>query len=100
MNTEIITEGIEIVRANPWIIAVLVAVLLSVFFFLLKTSLKIAFKIIINAVIGFVLLFVFNGIGSVVGLSLEINWISTVIAGVLGIPGIALMLILKWMGMA
>ena len=99
MDPEIIEEGIELVAANPWIITVAVLALLAVFFMILKTSLKIAAKILINAVLGFVLLFVFNGLGSVIGVTIEINWISAVIAGVLGVPGIALMLILKWMGM-
>ncbi len=99
MNPEIIEEGIELVAANPWIITVAVLVLLAVFFMILKTSFKIAVKLLINAVLGFVLLFVFNGLGGVIGVTIEINWISAVIAGILGVPGIALMLILKWMGM-
>lgn len=100
MDPEIIEEGIELVAANPWIITVAVVLLLAIFFMIFKTSLKIAVKILINAALGFVLLFVFNGLGSVIGVTIEVNWISAVIAGILGVPGIALMLILKWMGIA
>jgi len=98
MDPEMIEEGIELVAANPWIITVAVVLLLAVFFMIFKTSLKIAVKILINAALGFVLLFVFNGLGGIIGLTIEVNWISAVISGILGVPGIALMLILKWMG--
>ena len=98
MDPEMIEEGIELITANPWVIAVAVAVLLVIFFMIFKTSLKIAFKVLINAVIGFALLFVFNSLGGLIGVTLGVNWINAIIAGVLGIPGIALLLILKWMG--
>ena len=98
MNAENIIQGVTLVAENPWIIAVFVAALLIVFFLILKTSLKLAAKVLINAIVGFVLLFVSNGIGSMFGIALEITWLNAIIAGVLGIPGVALLLILKWMG--
>lgn len=98
MNPDVLIEGIEIVTANPWIIAVAVIALLTVFFMIFKTSIKIAFKILLNAVIGFVLLFVFNTLGNIIGVTLAINWINALVAGILGIPGIALLLVLQWMG--
>jgi len=98
MNTEDIMQGVQYVAANPWIIAVAVAVLLVVFFIIIKTSLKLAAKVLINAIVGFVLLFVFNGVGGLFGVALEISWFNAIISGVLGIPGVALLLILKWMG--
>ena len=98
MNAENIVQGVTFIAEHPWVIAVCVAVLLAVFFMIFKASLKLAAKVLINAAIGFVLLFLFNGIGSVFGIALEINWINAIISGVLGIPGVALLLILKWMG--
>ena len=98
MNTENIIKGVSLIAENPWIIAVFVAALLIIFFIILKTSLKLAAKVLINAIVGFVLLFLSNGIGSLFGISLEVNWLNAVITGVLGIPGVALLLILKWMG--
>ena len=98
MDAQDIVQGIELVKANPWIIAVAVVVLLSVFFMIFKTSLKVAFKVLINAAVGFVLLFVFNGLGSVIGVTLEVNWLNVIVSGILGIPGIALLLIAQWLG--
>ena len=98
MNTEYIVEGARFVAENPWVIAVSVAVLLAVFFAIFKASFKLAAKVLINAAVGFVLLFVFNGVGSLFGVALEISWLNAIISGVLGIPGVALLLILKWLG--
>lgn len=98
MNPNELVENIGMVVEHPWIIAVAVAVLLFIFFLIFKTSIKIAFKILINAAVGFVLLFVFNGLGSVIGVTLAFNWVNAIVAGILGIPGIALLLILRWLG--
>ena len=98
MDPNELIEGLEVITANPWIIAVAVALLLTVFFAIFKTSIKIAFKLLLNAIIGFVLLFVFNALGSIIGVTLAVNWVNAIIAGILGIPGIALLLILRWMG--
>ena len=98
VKAEDIVQGAMYVVENPWIIAVAVAVLLVIFIMIFKTSLKLAAKVLINAAVGFVLLFLFNGIGGAFGVALEISWLNAIIAGVLGIPGVALLLILKWMG--
>lgn len=98
MNAEDIVQGALIIVEKPWIIAAAVAALLVIFFIIFKTSLKLAAKVLINAAVGFVLLFLSNGIGSYFGIALEVNWINAIISGVLGIPGVALLLILKWMG--
>jgi len=37
-------------------------------------------------------------VGGLFGVALEISWFNAIISGVLGIPGVALLLILKWMG--
>ena len=97
MDPNEIIDGIEMITANPWVIAVAVGLLLVLFFAIFKTSIKIAFKLLINAIVGFVLLFVFNALGSIIGVTLAVNWVNAIVAGVLGIPGIALLLILKWM---
>ena len=53
----------------------------------LKTSLKCAF--------GFFLIVIFNLFSAVTGLSLGVNLATAVTAGVLGLPGLAMMLALK-----
>jgi inhibitor of the pro-sigma K processing machinery len=54
------------------------------------------FKLLINTAAGFVFLFLFNYIGAFIGLALGINIINAVIIGILGIPGLILLLLVKW----
>ena len=93
-----IINSVDKITASPWLIVAAVAVLLVIFFIIFKTSFKLAVKIILNAVVGFVLLFIFNALGANFGITLAVNWINAIIAGVLGIPGIALLLVLRFMG--
>lgn len=81
------------------IIALCIAavVLLSLLIKLLKAPIRWAFKLLINALIGFVALFLVNILGSFVGLSLGINWLNAIITGTLGLPGIVLLLLIKYL---
>lgn len=63
---------------------------------LLKKPIKWAFKLLLNALIGFVGLFLLNYLGSYVGISLGINWLNAVITGVFGVPGVVLLLLIKY----
>ena len=77
--------------------AVIICVLLVVLLFkILKTPLKWAFKLLLNAVGGFIALVVLNFFGGFVGLSLTINLINCLVAGILGLPGVVLLLVLKY----
>lgn len=59
------------------------------------TPVKWALKLLINALIGFVMLFIFNFLGGFIGLSLSVGWLSAIVAGVFGIPGIVLLLLIE-----
>ena len=59
------------------------------------TPIKWALKLLLNAVLGFVMLFVFNFLGGFSGLSITVGWLSAIVAGVLGIPGIILLLLIE-----
>ena len=63
---------------------------------LLKKPIKWAFKLLLHALFGYIFLFAFNLVGSFVGISLQINWLSAIISGVFGIPGVVVLLILKY----
>lgn len=63
---------------------------------LLKKPLKWAFKILLHALFGFIFLFIFNFLGAWVDLSLELNWINCILAGALGVPGVIVLLVLKY----
>ena len=63
---------------------------------LLKKPIKWALKIFLHALFGFVFLFVFNFLGDFVGLSLDLTWVNAIVTGVLGVPGVVLLLLIKY----
>ena len=70
--------------------------LLTLLFKLLKRPIKWAFKLLLHVVSGFIFLGIFNFVGARVGLSIAVNWVSALISGVLGIPGVILLLVIKY----
>ncbi|NMA24420.1 MAG: hypothetical protein GX936_02010 [Clostridiales bacterium] len=77
-------------------IIVIIAILVLAVFILLRKPIKIVFKLLLNTVVGFIALFAINFLGSFIGVSVAVNWINAVLVGVLGIPGVALILLIKW----
>ncbi len=63
---------------------------------LLKTPLKWAWKLLLNALGGFVALFFLNILGSMVGMSLDLTWPNAIVTGLLGLPGVVLLIIIKY----
>lgn len=61
---------------------------------ILLIPLRILKKFLINGILGGISLVLFNILGSFVGYIIPINWFTSLIVGVLGIPGIILLLIL------
>ena len=74
-----------------------VILLLSLLFRILRTPIKWAFKLLLNALIGFVALFLLNFIGEPIGLSLGVNWVNAIVTGLLGVPGVVLLLLIKYL---
>lgn len=83
------------------IIAVIVVAILLVLLFLvikiIKTPIKWAFKLLIHAGFGFLGLLVINFFGVLVGVTLPITWLSALAVGVLGVPGVLLLLVIKFL---
>ena len=52
-------------------------------------------KMILNGVLGGVMLYVINYMGAKIGLNIPINPINSLVAGVLGFPGVILLIILQ-----
>lgn len=61
---------------------------------LLRFSAKIVLRLVWNALIGALMLFVFNLIGSFFGLGLELSPFNAMLVGILGVPGVILLLLL------
>lgn len=71
-------------------------IMLAFVVWLFGKSIKILFKFILNSIIGYIFLLIFNFFGSIFGLTLHLDIINAFIAGVFGIPGIIILLILKY----
>ena len=57
--------------------------------------LKFIIKLIGNSILGAILLFVVNLVGGVFGFHIGINIVTAIATGILGIPGVILLIILK-----
>ncbi len=62
---------------------------------LLGLSIKIIWKLVINALAGAVILILFNLIGGIFGVTVGITFLTALIAGVFGVPGVIILLILQ-----
>ena len=73
----------------PFIVAV---VILFIVLKILTMPMKIIIKLIINAVVGIVIIYVLNLFGA----GLVLNWITSLIVGFLGIPGVIIVALLQF----
>ncbi|MDW7675001.1 MAG: pro-sigmaK processing inhibitor BofA family protein [Bacillota bacterium] len=81
---------------------IIFAILLAVFLIwiignILLKPIKLVVKLIYNSIIGLVLLLVINFIGGFFGLTIAINLITVLVAGLLGVPGLGLLVILQYL---
>ena len=69
--------------------------LLYIIGLLLVIPIKIIVKLIFNGILGGIFLLLFNLIGGLIGLSLVVNPVTAITVGILGVPGLILLLILN-----
>ena len=62
---------------------------------IIRLPVKFFFKLLLNMASGLVLLFIFNFIGGYFDFALGINAVNAVVAGVLGIPGVRLLVLIQ-----
>jgi inhibitor of the pro-sigma K processing machinery len=67
-------------------------ILLLIFAKLIFKSIKIVWKVIINALIGGAAIWLLN----LFGVGIHVNWITALLVGFLGIPGVIVVLILQY----
>ena len=80
------------------ILALIIPLLIAVLVFkLLFSQVKLIWKIAVNSISGFLCLWLLNLASGITGIVFEINFITTLIVGFLGIPGIILLLIGQFM---
>ena len=80
------------------IVIIVAGILLMVLLIrILSVPLRWLFKVLINAAIGYVALMIFNFFGGFIGLQIAINWITILVTGFLGLPGVILLLLAQYL---
>jgi len=64
-------------------------------FRLFSTPLRLALKVLFNTLLGFAALFLLNLTSSFTGFSLGLNLFNALVIGILGVPGLVLLVLLK-----
>lgn len=58
---------------------------------------RLLFKLLLNTALGFAGLLLLERLGAYTGFSLGVNLINASVIGILGVPGLALLLMLRWL---
>ena len=74
---------------------IIIVLVLIIFFKIIKKPIRLIFKILLNTIFGFIILFFFNLIGAIFGITVSISLINALVIGVFGLPGLAILIILK-----
>ncbi len=76
----------------------ILGVVIGICIFIIKIFAKpisLIIKLLLNAASGFIILFLVNTFGASIGFTVGVSFFNAVIAGILGVPGVVLLLILK-----
>ena len=80
------------------ILALIVPVLIAIFVIkLLLSQAKLIWKLAVNSLSGFICLWLLNLASGLTGIVFEINFITALVVGFLGIPGILLLLVFQFL---
>lgn len=80
------------------ILALIVPVLIAIFVIkLLFSQVKLIWKLAVNSISGFICLWLLNLASGLTGIVFEINFITALVVGFLGIPGIVLLLVFQFL---
>jgi inhibitor of the pro-sigma K processing machinery len=75
------------------LIAFLIIALIRVF----RTPLKLALRLLMNTLLGFLALWLVNLFSAFTGLSLGLNIWNALTIGILGLPGLVLLVLVRWL---
>ena len=80
------------------ILALIVPVLIAIFVIkLLLSQVKLVWKLAVNSLSGFICLWLLNLASGLTGIVFEITFITALVVGFLGIPGILLLLVFQFL---
>ncbi len=91
-------EFISALLSGGKLITIAAIVIVVLFILLIKAPLKFIFKVFFNTLAGFIFLWIINYFGNYIGLTIPITWLTAVIVGVLGLPGAALLIVFRFLG--
>ena len=63
---------------------------------LFHRPLRLALRVVFNSALGLLALWILERTAPVTGLTLGVNWFNALTVGVLGVPGLGLLLLVKW----
>lgn len=84
----------DFIMILPFLIGVLA---LFIVLKLLALPMKLIVKLVINGLVGGLIIFLVNLIGANFGFIIDLNWITAIIVGILGVPGVVIVAILQFL---
>ena len=100
VNPEVITEKAASLRSIGIVSIVLIVIGVLFAIRLLSKPVRIVLKLLVNTFLGFALLFTINFFGGRYGVGVELTWFNAIITGILGIPGLGLLMLLRFIRVA
>lgn len=82
--------------AEQFFLIIALLFLALVLFKLFSTPLRLALKLGINTLLGFLALIALDLFSPILGLHIGVNWINALIVAILGLPGLALLILMQW----
>ncbi|MBR2916110.1 MAG: pro-sigmaK processing inhibitor BofA family protein [Clostridia bacterium] len=86
--------GDFMIDSNSAIAYIVGIVLVALIFFILTKPLKWILKTVFNGLLGGIMLLIINSIGSEIGLMIPINPLNALLVGILGFPGVLLLVLI------
>ena len=62
-----------------------------------RTPLRLVGRVAVNTLLGFGALLLLNLTGSITGVMLGVNLVNALVIGILGVPGLGLLLLVQWL---
>lgn len=63
---------------------------------LFRRPLKLALRVVVNGALGLGALWLLNSAAPITGLTLGLNWFNALTVGILGLPGLGLLVLTRW----
>lgn len=79
-------------------IILIAIIVLSLAKFIFHVNAKRLIELIINIILGLIVLWLINKFGGSLGIAIPINFITALVVGILGVPGVIILLLLNLIG--